>query len=174
MSHSAAHVREEDASVRHLRARSSAGPAPIGFEDQSGHPVALHGTEDAPFVHIHGVDLRSDARGALTLYSSAALEDQAVIKDSAGRMYASRILLAAAGLADRWLLYFDTETPATPLINGAVPIWRVALPTGALESADELPNGMVFSNSIVVAISTTPLTLTLPGGGEAMFQIGFV
>lgn len=165
---------DADKALRRVRVDArDGGVAPEGYVAPGGEVVAVTGDDEAPYTRVIGTDVRPDQRGTLSTYSSLALENQVVIKAAAGRLYASRVLVAAALGADHWLLYFDVATPATPLILGAVPVWRVVLPTGALESADELPNGMFFSNSIVVALSTTPLTLTLPLVASGIFQIGF-
>lgn len=103
--------------------------------------------------------------------SGVALLTNQIIKTSPGRMYSSRMLVGAGIGTNRWLHFLNKTTAA---VNGDEPIWRAALPSQALEVADEpIPGGLFFDTGIVVAISTTFLTTTLPGAAEAIFHIGF-
>lgn len=167
---------DADKALRRVRVDArDGGVAPEGYVAPGGEVVAVTGDDEAPYVRVIGTDARGDARGALALYSSTALENQVAIKTTPGRVWAARLLLASVAAANRWLLFFDVDNIAsTPLVNGDVPIWSAALAMGTLEVADQVPNGLLFSRSIAVAVSTTPLTLTLPLGAEGIFLVGFV
>lgn len=115
-----------------------------------------------------------DAQAAPILYSrSTALENTRVVKASAGELHEIRMLTTTGISAPRWLMVFDAA--AAP-VNGASPIWRALLPNQAAvegEVADSFEAPLTMTVGISLAISTTQLTLTLPGAAEALFSAGY-
>lgn len=79
----------------------------------------------------------------------------------------------AGGGGARVLMVFDS---AVPLVGGEVPVWRQTIldgGAGVFNSVDyDFGNfgGIVFTAGIVLALSTTLPTLTLPGAAEGFFQ----
>lgn len=189
--------------IRAMRTRSREELAPelIGYTDAAGETRGLTGDEVGPYVYAlaratddgeavvevakgdpqillcdtNGRIYTRDAAlaGAASRYSSAALESQASVKTSSGIAWELRMLLTSGVAADRWLMAFDA---AAAVVNGATPIWRTLLPNPGSQRAevwDGFQRPLGFSTGLVVAISTTEVTLTL-AGNEALFEILYV
>jgi len=129
----------------------------LAGEDLTNNVLAI--TEEPLAVAAHAAD---------STVTITALVSNVVVKASAGRIFAVRMLLSASAGADRWLFILnDNAAPGA----GDDPIWRAVLPNGSLEVSEELPiGGLYCSTGIVVAISTTHLTYTAPGAAEATFS----
>lgn len=171
----------------------------VGYQTETGDEAALTGDEHAPYAYalarattdgsaVNTADkgepqfLLCDEEGRLytrdsaiatpaSRYSSAALEQQAVVKSSSGLIWELRMLVTTGIAADRWLMVFNA---AAAVANNAVPIWRSLLPnpgSARAEVWDGFERPFEASTGIVVAISTTEVALTLPGANEALFQI---
>jgi len=172
----------------------------VGYEDQTGETQAVTGDDDGPQVNAlvrsssdgvtglvseaDGVNNRiaADSLGRLWIagtagalavnrYSSAAEEAQHTIATVATRIYAARMLIAPGTAADTWLMFFDT---AAAVANGASPIWRALMPNpgaGAGEVSETFDTATLKTTTgLVVAVSTTRVTLTLPGN-IALFEL---
>lgn len=112
------------------------------------------------------------AQHALSTYSTVTTaENTKVVKASAGRLYAVRVLIAASAGADRWLLVLNQTT--APTGGETAILWRAVLPTGSLEVSEEIPTGLFCSTGIALAWSTTPLSYTAPAGAEGIFHVGY-
>lgn len=102
--------------------------------------------------------------------TAGALQNKRIVKSSPGAVFEARAIVDPSVSSVRYLLFFNQTTVP---VNGEIPILRALLPIGG-EAAESIAAGKPFSIGIAVAISETPLTLTLPGSAEGMFHIGVI
>lgn len=104
-------------------------------------------------------------------YSSAALENQATISTTPAKPLALRMIVPTGGSADTYLMVFDSTVA---VVNGAVPLWRALLPNAGVNGGEaaETFDMATFDTTagLVVAMSTTAVTLTL-AGASALFEV---
>jgi hypothetical protein len=81
------------------------------------------------------------------------------------------MIVPTGGSADTYLMIFDS---AVAVANGAVPAWRALLPNAGVNGGEvaETFDLATFATSagLVVAMSTTAVTLTL-AGASALFEV---
>lgn len=99
-------------------------------------------------------------------------ETSRVVKTTPGLLLGYRVVASAVLTTDVWIQLFDAA--ALPA-NGTTPIWRAAFPIGTIEVFDDPPQGLNFDTGIVIASSTTFLTLTVGGPVESLaFHVSFM
>lgn len=140
-------------------------------DDPSGDDFATY-DKDAG-AKVQAVALDAEVQGEILSWdvSSASAETNRVSKASEGRVFSAAAVLDPSVLSDRYLMVFNK---ATAPANNDVPILRALLPAGGQASIDLGVYGLAVPDGIAVAVSTTANLLTLPGSGEAYFQVSYV
>jgi hypothetical protein len=141
--------------------------------DATGTPIKTFDDDEVTPRKVQAVALDPEIHGDLLDWKQTAgtAENTNVAKASAGRFFRARVILDAAVAANRWLMVFDK---ATAPVNTDVPVLRAWLGNGTLDGEIDLGlYGRAMANGVSVALSTTVATLTLPGGSEAYFQVGY-
>jgi hypothetical protein len=138
--------------------------------DASGDEIKSY--TDAAGNEVQGMALDAEVNGEMLSWASTAgvAAETAVAKASAGRFFSCDVVLTTPFPTDRWLMIFDKGSAP---INADVPVFRARV-GGGWASIDLGVYGRVLASGVAVAISTTVDTLTLPGGGEAFFQVGYL
>lgn len=101
--------------------------------------------------------------------TGAAAEAQRVALNVPGSLFEVNVILLTA-TPSRWLHIHDL---AAPVAGGETPVDRIFVPGGGQGSRTYRMAGRPFATGIVLAISTTEATTTLPGGGEAFIHSEF-
>lgn len=119
-----------------------------------------------------GVNQDPEVGGTLLSWDStgASAETNRVPSASPGSLFKCDVMIDTSITDPRWLMVFDKATAA---VNTDVPILRARV-SGGFASIDLGLYGIECASGIAVAVSTTIGTLTLPGAGEAYFQVGYV
>lgn len=156
-------IREDDISTgttKNIKTGTDAGGRHIQFmavADDDGNQVGFTG---APLVV-------SSAEPTVTYYDTGgAAEEQAVVSGSGTGVRVVTCLLDPAVTTSRYCMLFDATAAQA---NGATPIHRFLVPSQGAASVT-FEYGRPVSSGLVVALSTTANTLTLPGSGEAYFS----
>jgi hypothetical protein len=106
----------------------------------------------------------------LSRSNSTALENSRVVKVTAGVLYEVAVVLDPTVVSDRYVHVLNqTIAPA----GGETPVYRELVEAGK-SLRILIPTGLVCSSGIVVGVSTTILTHTIPGGNEAVINAGYV
>ena len=141
------------------------------FDDTSGDAFATR--DKASGAKSQGMYLDPEVMGdILSHHISAAVENANVAKASEGRALHVDVSLPSVA-ADRWLLLIDK---ATAPIGGRSAIRQRLLPSGTVYAKLDFPAGVgqLGAAGVAYAVSTTPSTLTLPGGSEGHFTVDYV
>ena len=146
-----------------IGASREADVTPMGYDRDGANTAIVPGDAQGPYFVRRPNEYQ-------TYVTGDAFESAVLVKERPGRVVSVRVLRDAPGNADRWVIFFDR---ASVPVLGAEPDWRVLLPGKILQVTEEPPDSLWFDNGIVVALSTTPLTYTPPGGDEAIFQVQF-
>lgn len=143
------------------RTQDASGDAIAAFEkDDGGRAQAM--VLD-PEVHGEALD------NAITAGASPA--DQLVVKASPGRLFQAEVVLISTPAGTRWLMAFNA---AAAVINGAEPVWRSPQIASNFASIDRGVWGLLCDTGIVLALSSTPGTLTLPADNLGLFQAAYL
>jgi hypothetical protein len=143
----------------------------------TGLPAVESGQDQRPATDLYGriwvVEAPPTTAQAYLRYRSAALEQVAVVAiGPTGHFIVEdiRMIISPGVSADRHLMLFDK---ATNPVNGNAPIWSAVLPNQGAGSGEVWDSfkPIAVTTGLAVAVSTTPLTLTLPGSAQAIFQI---
>jgi len=102
--------------------------------------------------------------------TGAAAETQRVALNVPGSLFEVNVVLLASVTASRWIHVHDASATIS---NGATPVDRAFIPAGGQGNRTYRMSGRPFSSGIVIALSTTEATTTLPGSGEAFFHSEF-
>lgn len=120
------------------------------------------GTQASPLIHRHVALTWTTSGGSLSAQSTMA--------PSARTIHELRAIVDPSVTTPRYLHVFDSPGAVS---NGATPVWIAYIPPGG-EASESLPGGLVTATGVVLAVSTTLATLTLPGGPEAIFMMGVI
>jgi hypothetical protein len=105
-------------------------------------------------------------------YTSAALENQRTVASGVIRPLRFNMLVPVGVALDLYLMVFDQ---VAAVVNGAVPIWRMLLPNmgvGGGEASETFDSStFAIANALQLAVSTTPVTLTLSANPLALFDV---
>lgn len=120
------------------------------------------GIEGAPLI-ISDVAATFDGTGG-------AAEIQRVAKNMPGSLFEVNVILLGSVGSSRYIHIHDL---AAPVAGGETPVDRAFIPAGGQGTRTYRMAGRPFANGIVIAISTTEATTTLPGGGEGFIHAEF-
>lgn len=187
-------LRADDGRAVPLKYRGSSGILPVLGDDVAPYHHALGKASvnaNAGLIEVadgEGQRLAVDPRGVLWTRSAeagaaaqtaknASAADSLVVKSSPGRLFQIRVILDAAVAADRFLqVHAATSAPS----DGTAPVWEAFVP-GALSGANyaqaaddfEPISGLALSPGIVLALSSTPGTLTITTASEGFFVASY-
>lgn len=131
----------------------------IALVGDAGEHVGITG---APII-IADVAASFDGTGA-------AAENQRVALNVPGSLFEVNVILLASVGSSRWIHMHDL---AAPVSGGETPVDRAFIPAGGQGNRTYRMSGRPFVNGIVIAISTTEATTTLPGGNEGFIHSEF-
>lgn len=151
-----------------------ASPITVNRTDDpsSGDDFKVYEDINTPARLVQAVAEDPDVSGrVLTWATTGGTAVEAVnIKATSGVVFRVDVALTTPFPTDRWLMVFNIATAPTA---SAVPVLRKRVTNGEA-SIDLGKLGMELAAGIGVAVSTTVGVLTLPGGGEAYFQVGYI
>jgi len=157
-------VRRDDTSGKNIKTgRDGAGNIIqfVSLTDDVGEQTGISGAA-LPVV--------LDSSGPVSFYDSGAAADtQEVVSTSGVRVKEVFVSLAPGVSGDRWVMLFNANSART---NGALPVTRFKVPA-ADDASRTFEAERTFPTGLVVAVSTTIGTLTLPGSGEAYFSVQY-
>jgi len=158
-------VRDDDASGYNVKTGADASGRRIQFmalADEDGDQI---GTNDVPLPIAATV-----ATAASWYVTAGSRETQAEVKGSAGSVIEMSVINSSSSTLYA-MLFDDTGTAA----NSDVPIVRQEVPaTGQSVRVFGSEDPRDFSTGIIVALSTTDDTLTLPGAHYGTFEVKYL
>lgn len=112
-------------------------------------------------------------------FHAAAGDNQTLVRQGATRLFQIRCITAPAIVTDRFLQVHNAAQ--ANLANGATPVWEMLIPaattvaTQYAEAGDDFEpiDGLLLSTGLVLALSTTPGTLTFAGATDGFFQASY-
>lgn len=151
-----------------------ASPTTVNRTDDptSGDDFKVYEDTNTPARLVQAITEDPDVSGRVLSWSATdgTAVEQKVIKATPGVIFRVDVVLTTPFPIDRWLMVFNKKT--APQSND-VPVLRARVTNGTT-SIDLGKYGMELTIGISVAVSTAVDVLTLPGGGEAYFQVGYV
>jgi len=152
----------------------------VAYEDEGGQRLIWTGDEEAPYVKVvNSIDdpvvISPVEGGTAVIFYRGTATQQVAIATGAVKVRQVRAILEASVVTDRFFMIFDA---AAPVANGATPVWQALVPGGLTtvtthaEAGDDFEpiGGLALTDGFVLAISTTPGTLTLPGVADTYFE----
>lgn len=139
-------------------------------EDTTGDEIAAFEKDDLSRVQAFAPDPEVCGESLDRKASDGTAVTNLPIKASAGRLFQADVVVLDTVTDPRWLMVLDqTAAPS----GGETPIWRARL-GGGFASIDFGLYGILCATGIVLTLSSTPGTVTLPGSGEGYFQAGYL
>jgi len=143
-------------------------------DGSTGLVPVQNGQDQRPATDLLGrwwvVEAAPTVAEAALRYRSAVLEQAASIATGQFVVEEIRMIISPGVSADRYLMVFDK---ASAPVNADVPDWSAVLPNVGVGAGEVWDSFIPFAVTagLAVAVSTTPLTLTLPGVAQAIFQV---